>query len=172
MVVIDRVAMPDKNLSGDDMDEFKSRLYASFEASLRLVPGSVVVRRLDTNEDSLYSQEYACPVSGFTVPKIEPRLFSFNAPIGACSECDGLGVQMNISPDLVVPDPSKSILGGAIAPWSRGGMLSQYDNVLDALHKKYKIPLFLDGARLGYGLMSEKKYWRKILSGVDCLFSL
>ena len=141
MVVIDRVAMPDKNLSDEDMEEFKSRLYASFEASLRLVPGSVVVRRLDTNEDSLYSQEYACPVSGFTVPKIEPRLFSFNAPVGACSECDGLGMQMNISPDLVIPDPSKSILAGAIAPWSRGGMLTQYENILDSLHKKYKIPL-------------------------------
>lgn len=141
MVVIDRVAMPDKDLSGEELEEFKSRLYASFEASLRLVPGAVIVRRLDTNEDSLYSQEYACPVSGFTVPKIEPRLFSFNAPLGACSECDGLGMQMNISPDLVIPDPSKSILGGAIAPWSRGGMLSQYDNVLDALHKKYKISL-------------------------------
>ena len=141
MVIIDRVAMPDSELTGDELDEFKSRLYASFEASLRLVPGAVIVRRLDTNEDSLYSQEYACPVSGFTVPKIEPRLFSFNAPMGACSACDGLGVQLNISPDLVVPDPSKSILGGAIAPWSRGGMLSQYEHVMDALHKKYKIPL-------------------------------
>lgn len=141
MVIIDRVAMPSEELSGDDADEFKSRLYSSFEASLRLVPGSVVVRRLDTNEDSLYSQEYACPVSGFTVPKIEPRLFSFNAPLGACSACDGLGVQLNIAPDLVIPDPSKSILGGAIAPWSRGGMLSQYENIMDALHKKYKIPL-------------------------------
>ena len=141
LVIIDRVSMPTEDLSSQEMDEFKSRLYASFEASLRLVPGAVIVRRLDTNEDSLYSQEYACPVSGFTVPKIEPRLFSFNAPIGACSECDGLGVQMNISPDLVIPDPSKSILGGAIAPWSRGGMLSQYENILDSLHKKYKIPL-------------------------------
>ena len=141
MVIIDRVAIPSEELIGDEADEFKSRLYSSFEASLRLVPGAVIVRRLDTNEDSLYSQEYACPVSGFTVPKIEPRLFSFNAPAGACSACDGLGVQLNISPDLVVPDPSKSILGGAIAPWSRGGMLSQYENVLDALHKKYKIPL-------------------------------
>ena len=141
MVIIDRVAMPTEELSGDDADEFKSRLYSSFEASLRLVPGAVIVRRLDTNEDSLYSQEYACPVSGFTVPKIEPRLFSFNAPVGACSACDGLGIQLNISSDLVVPDPTKSILDGAIAPWSRGGMLSQYENVLDALHKKYKIPL-------------------------------
>lgn len=140
-IIIDRVAMPDAVLSGDDADEFRSRLYSSFEASLRLVPGAVIVRRLDTNQDTLYSQEYACPVSGFTVPKIEPRLFSFNAPLGACSACDGLGVQLNISPDLVVPDPSKSILGGAIAPWSRGGMLSQYENVIDALHKKYKIPL-------------------------------
>lgn len=140
-IIIDRVAMPDEDLSGDAADEFRSRLYSSFEASLRLVPGAVIVRRLDTNQDTLYSQEYACPVSGFTVPKIEPRLFSFNAPMGACSACDGLGVQLNISPDLVVPDPSKSILGGAIAPWSRGGMLSQYENVVDALHKKYKIPL-------------------------------
>ena len=141
MVIIDRIAMPNEELTGDMADEFKSRLYSSFEASLRLVPGAVIVHRLDTNEDSLYSQEYACPVSGFTVPKIEPRLFSFNAPVGACSACDGLGVQLNISPELVVPDSSKSILGGAIAPWSRGGMLSQYENVLDALHKKYKIPL-------------------------------
>ena len=140
-VIIDRVAMPNEDLNGDDLDEFKSRLYSSFEASLRLVPGSVMVRRLDTNEDSLYSQEYACPVSGFTVPKIEPRLFSFNSPVGACSACDGLGVQLNISADLVIPDPSKSIFEGAIAPWSRGGMLSQYQNIIDALHKKYKIPL-------------------------------
>nr|MBQ0091512.1 excinuclease ABC subunit UvrA [Candidatus Enterousia merdequi] len=140
MVVIDRVSMPDK-LEGEEAEEFRSRLYSSFEASLRLVPGAVIVHRLDTNEDSLYSQEYACPVSGFTVPKIEPRLFSFNAPVGACSACDGLGVQLNMSPDLVIPDTTKSILGGAIAPWSRGGMLTQYENILDSLHKKYKIPL-------------------------------
>ena len=140
-VIVDRLAMPVANASESDVEEFRSRLYSSFEGSLRLVPGSVLVRRLDTNEDTLYSQNYACPVSGFTVPKIEPRLFSFNAPLGACQACDGLGVQLNISTDLVIPDPSKSILGGAIAPWSRGGMLSQYDHLLDALHKKYKIPL-------------------------------
>ena len=140
-VIVDRLAMPDGGTSESDIEEFRSRLYSSFEGSLRLVPGSVLVRRLDTNEDTLYSQNYACPVSGFTVPKIEPRLFSFNAPMGACQACDGLGVQLKVSPDLVIPDPSKSILGGAIAPWSRGGMLSQYDHLLDALHKKYKIPL-------------------------------
>ena len=137
-VVVDRLKMPPAD---SDTEEFQSRLYSSFEGALRLVPGSVLVRRLDTNEDTLYSQSYACPVSGFTVPKIEPRLFSFNAPMGACQTCDGLGVQLNMSPDLVVPDPSKSILGGAIAPWSRGGMLSQFEHLLDALHKKFKIPL-------------------------------
>lgn len=137
-VIVDRLQMP---AEGSDDEEFRSRLYSSFEGSLRLVPGAVLVRRLDTNEDTLYSQSYACPVSGFTVPKIEPRLFSFNAPMGACQNCDGLGVQLNMSPDLVVPDPSKSILGGAIAPWSRGGMLSQFEHLLDALHKKFKIPL-------------------------------
>ena len=140
-VIVDRLAMPAADADSGDVDEFRSRMYASFEGSLRLVPGSVLVRRLDTNEDMLYSQNYACPVSGFTVPKIEPRLFSFNAPLGACPSCDGLGVQLNMSPDLVIPDPSKSILDGAIAPWSRGGMLSQFDHLLDALHKKYKIPL-------------------------------
>ena len=138
-VIVDRLQMPAPDAS--DIEEFKSRMYASFEGALRLVPGSVLVRRLDTNEDTLYSQNYACPVSGFTVPKIEPRLFSFNAPMGACQNCDGLGVQLNMSPDLVIPDPSKSILGGAIAPWSRGGMLSQFEHLLDALHKKFKIPL-------------------------------
>ncbi len=137
LVVVDRLQMP----TGDDTDDFRSRLYSSFEGALRLVPGGVIVRRLDTNEDTLYSQTYACPVSGFTVPKIEPRLFSFNAPMGACQNCDGLGVQLNMSPDLVVPDPTKTILGGAIAPWSRGGMLSQFEHLLDALHKKFKIPL-------------------------------
>ncbi|MCM1294937.1 MAG: excinuclease ABC subunit UvrA [Muribaculaceae bacterium] len=140
-VIVDRLAMPSSDVSDNDMDEFKSRMYSSFEGALRLVPGSVLVRRLDTNEDILYSQNYACPVSGFTVPKIEPRLFSFNAPMGACPTCDGLGVQLNMSPDLVVPDPSKSILDGAIAPWSRGGMLSQFEHLLSALQKKYKIPM-------------------------------
>lgn len=140
-VIVDRLQMPTADTTDEEREEFQSRMYASFEGALRLVPGSVLVRRLDTDEDILYSQNYACPVSGFAVPKIEPRLFSFNAPMGACTACDGLGVQLNMSPDLVVPDPSKSILDGAIAPWSRGGMLTQFEHLLDALHKKYKIPM-------------------------------
>ena len=140
-VIVDRVQLPQPDAQESDKNEFRSRIYSSFEGALRLVPGSVLVRRLDTNQDILYSQNYACPVSGFAVPKIEPRLFSFNAPMGACSACDGLGVQLNMSPDLIIPDPSKSILDGAIAPWSRGGMLSQFEHLLTALHKEYKIPL-------------------------------
>lgn len=140
-VIIDRIQMPVADATDSEREDFRSRIYSSFEGALRLVPGSVILRRLDTNEDVLYSQNYACPVSGFAVPKIEPRLFSFNAPIGACSACDGLGVQLNMSPDLVIPDPSKSILDGAIAPWSRGGMLSQFEHLINALHRQYKIPL-------------------------------
>ena len=140
-VIIDRIQMPAADATDSEREDFRSRIYSSFEGALRLVPGSVILRRLDTNEDILYSQNYACPVSGFAVPKIEPRLFSFNAPIGACSACDGLGVQLNMSPDLVIPDPSKSILDGAIAPWSRGGMLSQFEHLINALHRQYKIPL-------------------------------
>ncbi|HNY25362.1 MAG TPA: excinuclease ABC subunit UvrA [Alphaproteobacteria bacterium] len=140
-VIVDRLTLPKEKVTKEEQEEFNSRLYSSFEGSLRLVPGSVLIRRLDTDEDILYSQNYACPVSGFTVPKIEPRLFSFNAPVGACAACDGLGVQLNMSPDLIIPDPSKSILDGAIAPWSRGGMLTQYDHLLEALKRKYKIPL-------------------------------
>ncbi|MDR1361406.1 MAG: excinuclease ABC subunit UvrA [Rickettsiales bacterium] len=162
-VVVDRLVLPEgerQKAKGNDAEisqsktnaqsetalcpltsDFITRLSASFESSLRLVPGSVLVRRLDTDEDILYSTEFACPVSGFTVPKIEPRLFTFNAPLGACPECDGLGIKMNMSPELIVPDHSKSVRDGAIAPWSRGGYLSQYDHLIEAIGKHYKIPL-------------------------------
>lgn len=133
-VIVDRLEVK------DDADT-NSRLAASFESSLRLVKGSVFVRRLDTEENMLFSTEYACPVSGFTVPKIEPRLFTFNAPLGACSECGGLGVKLNMSPDLIVPDKTISIRNGAIAPYSRNGSISQYENVMDALAKRYKFKL-------------------------------
>jgi excinuclease ABC subunit A len=132
-VIIDKL-----ETGGSDME---SRLSQSFESSLRLVKGSVFVRRLDTNENILFSTEYACPVSGFTVPKIEPRLFTFNAPQGACNECGGLGVKLDMSPDLIIPDKTLSIRNGAIAPYSRNGILSQYENVMESLAKKYKFRL-------------------------------
>lgn len=131
-VVIDRITL------SDDSNE---RLYASFEASLRLVKSVSVLKRLDTNEEILFSQDFACPVSGFSVPKIEPRLFSFNSPLGACSECDGLGFRLKISPDLVIPDENLSIRSGAIAPWSRNGILTQNEHLIEAVAKQYKIPM-------------------------------
>lgn len=133
-VIVDRLEI--KNDS-----ELTSRLSGSFESSLRLQKGSVFVRRLDTNENILFSTEYACPVSGFTVPKIEPRLFTFNAPAGACAECGGLGMKLNMSPDLIVPDKTLSIRDGAIAPYSRNGILTQYESVMASLAKKYKFKL-------------------------------
>ncbi|MDR1026923.1 MAG: excinuclease ABC subunit A, partial [Rickettsiales bacterium] len=132
-VIIDRLETGGK--------DWESRLAASFESSLRLVKGIVFVRRLDTNENILFSTEYACPVSGFTVPKIEPRLFTFNAPQGACEECSGLGVKLNMSPDLIVPDKTLSIRHGAIAPYSRNGAITQYENVMEGLAKKYKFKM-------------------------------
>lgn len=135
-IIIDRISIPDEK-----DEDFSSRIYSSFEASLRLVPESVLVKRLDTNEDILFSRNYACPVSGFAVPKIEPRLFSFNSPTGACQNCGGLGIQLSFDLNLIVPDESKSILDGAIAPWSRNGMLTQYEHLLKGLKAKYDIPL-------------------------------
>jgi excinuclease ABC subunit A len=85
----------------------------------------------------LFSEKFACPVSGFTIAEIEPRLFSFNSPHGACPECDGLGVEKQIDPDLVVPDPKKSLREGAIAPWSRSSS-PYYTQTLEALGRKYK----------------------------------
>ncbi len=85
----------------------------------------------------IFSQKFACPVSGFTIAEIEPRLFSFNSPHGACPECDGLGVEKQIDPDLVVPDPKKSLRDGAIAPWSRSSS-PYYTQTLEALGRKYK----------------------------------
>ena len=67
----------------------------------------------------MFSEKFACPVSGFTIPEIEPRLFSFNNPFGACPACDGLGTQSKIDPTLVVPDRELTLRGGAIAPWSK-----------------------------------------------------
>lgn len=95
----------------------RSRLFDSIEAVLRLGDGYVVIDTMDGNE-LLFSEHYSCPVCGFTVPELEPRLFSFNAPFGSCPTCDGLGIKLEVDLDLVVPDPSKSLREGALAPWN------------------------------------------------------
>ncbi|WP_373737311.1 excinuclease ABC subunit UvrA [Jeotgalibaca porci] len=107
-IVIDRIVVK---------DGVRSRVYDSVEAALRLAEGYVIVSIID-GEDMLFSEHYACPKCGFTVGEIEPRLFSFNAPYGACSECDGLGSKLEVDVDLVVPDRQLSINDGALAPWN------------------------------------------------------
>ncbi len=107
-VVVDRVVVK---------PGLESRLAASLETILDLADGLAYAEDAETGQRHTYSAKFACPVSGFTIDEIEPRLFSFNNPFGACPDCDGLGVRMSIDPQLVVPDPSLPADGGAIAPW-------------------------------------------------------
>ena len=107
-VVVDRIVIK---------EGIRSRLFDSIEAALRIAEGYVIIDTMDDSE-LLFSEHYACPVCGFTVPELEPRLFSFNAPFGSCSECDGLGIKLEVDTDLVVPDASKTLREGALAPWN------------------------------------------------------
>ena len=107
-VVVDRIVIK---------DGIRSRLFDSVEAALRIADGYVVIDTMDENE-LLFSEHFACPVCGFTVPELEPRLFSFNAPFGSCPDCDGLGIKLEVDLDLVVPDSSKTLREGALAPWN------------------------------------------------------
>ncbi len=102
----------------------------------------VLKNKNETHERIIFSARFACPVSGFTIEEIEPRLFSFNAPAGACPTCDGLGTELQFEADLVVPDPSLSLKDGAVYPWSRTGATSPYyEQTLEALAKHYKVSM-------------------------------
>ena len=108
-VVVDRVVV---------REGLESRLAESIETALRLADGLAVAEQADNaDERMLFSEKFACPVSGFTISEIEPRLFSFNSPHGACPVCDGLGKELKFDPGLVIPDETKSLAGGAIAAW-------------------------------------------------------
>ena len=119
-VVVDRVVVK---------DGIQSRLADSLEIALNLADGIAFAENADVKGDAartVFSAKFACPVSGFTIDEIEPRLFSFNNPFGACPACDGLGVKMLFDPMLVVPDPDLSVEEGAVAPWSSSGAPSPY----------------------------------------------
>jgi len=142
-VVVDRIAVK----GGDGREGLATRLADSFETALRLADGLAEVEFADAAKDGghkageriLFSQKFACPVSGFTIPEIEPRLFSFNSPHGACPECDGLGMMLFFDPELVVPDESLSLADGAIVPWAKSSPPSPYYmQVLEAVARKYK----------------------------------
>jgi excinuclease ABC subunit A len=150
-VVVDRIVV---------RPDMASRLADSFETSLKLAEGLAVAEFADkplpkeetaeggaankslneTHERVLFSEKFACPVSGFTIPEIEPRLFSFNNPFGACPTCDGLGSQQKIDPDLIVPEEHRTLRDGAIAPWAKSSS-PYYNQTLEALGKAYGFKL-------------------------------
>ncbi|SCW46573.1 excinuclease ABC subunit UvrA [Ancylobacter rudongensis] len=136
-VVVDRlVVRPD----------IASRLADSFETALGLADGIAVIEFADEKEESgearriVFSEKFACPVSGFTIAEIEPRLFSFNNPFGACPTCDGLGHESKIDPNLIVPDQSRTLKQGAIAPWAKSTS-PYYGQTLDAIARHYGVKL-------------------------------
>ncbi len=137
-IVVDRITLE---------DEIDSRLYEAIENALKLSDGLVYIQNIDSNEKITFSSKFACPVSGFSIDKIEPRLFSFNSPFGACSTCNGLGVKTIFDPFLVVPDHNKSINDGAIAPWSEAWS-SYYLQALHAVMDYYKVDPNLPFAKL------------------------
>ncbi|HBJ94799.1 MAG TPA: excinuclease ABC subunit A [Hyphomonadaceae bacterium] len=135
-VVVDRIVV---------REGMEQRLAESFEAALDLANGIAIAEYADAEDGKAperitFSANFACPVSGFSIPEIEPRLFSFNNPFGACPTCDGLGEQLKIDPDLIVPERDKSLQDGAIAPWAK--TTSPYQTqTLQALAKAYKFKM-------------------------------
>ncbi len=102
--------------------------------------GGILKNKNETHERLILSARFACPVSGFTIEEIEPRLFSFNAPAGACPKCDGLGTELKFEADLVVPDRALSLADGAVYPWARTGNTSPYyEQTLNAIAQHYKV---------------------------------
>ncbi len=119
-------------------DGLAQRLADSFETALALSDGVAYAEGADSGERTVFSSRFACPVSGFTIEEIEPRLFSFNSPHGACPKCDGLGTESFFDPALVVPDERLSLAEGAIAPWA-GASSPYYDQTLASLARHFKV---------------------------------
>lgn len=132
-VVVDRIVVK---------EGIETRLADSFSTALGLADGIAVVETAPKEGDPerhVFSEKFACPVSGFTIAEIEPRLFSFNAPFGACPDCDGLGFELYFDERLIVPDETISLMEGALAPWSKSKQPSPYQRqTLEALGTHYK----------------------------------
>ena len=138
-VLVDRIVLNSK---------LGNRLAESIETAVNLSNGLVFVEYEDETlpqkfrkiEKLIYSTKFACPESGFTIEEIEPRLFSFNSPYGACEECEGIGIKLNVDPNLVIPDEKKSIADGAIEPWAKSTTL-YYAQTLASIAKHYGFSL-------------------------------
>jgi excinuclease ABC subunit A len=130
-VVVDRLVMK---------GELRKRLADSIETAVALADGLVEIELVDSGDIQTYSEKFACPVHGPSLVELEPRIFSFNSPHGACPRCTGLGSQMEIDPELVVPDPSLSIGEGAIAPWAVSAS-DYYEQLTQAIAERYEVDL-------------------------------
>ena len=131
-IVVDRIVVSDKS---------RSRLFDSLEAALRLAEGYAIVDVIG-QEEILFSEHYACPHCGFTIGELEPRLFSFNAPFGACPECDGLGMKLEVDIELVIPDKEKTLNEGALVPWNPISS-NYYPEMLRQFCEQFKVPMDL-----------------------------
>jgi excinuclease ABC subunit A len=151
-VVVDRLVM---------RADLRLRLTQSIETAAGLADGLVAVDLVETGEQLLFSENFACPDHGVSLPELQPRIFSFNAPHGACPRCTGLGSQQEIDPDLIVPDPSLSIDDGALVPWSVGGSSGFYEAVIQAIADRYEI----DTSRPWSELTDEQQ--SRFLNGTD-----
>ncbi|SIT91220.1 excinuclease ABC subunit A [Edaphobacillus lindanitolerans] len=129
-VVIDRIVVK---------DDVGARLADSLETAASLAGGRALIDVIG-GEEMLYSEHHSCPVCGFSIGELEPRMFSFNSPFGACPECDGLGVKLEVDPDLVIPDKSRSLEEHAIAPWEPTSS-QYYPELLKTVAKHYGIPM-------------------------------
>ena len=148
-VVVDRIVV---------REGLETRLADSFRTALNLADGIAVLETAPAEGDAeriVFSEKFACPVSGFTIPEIEPRLFSFNAPFGACPTCDGLGVELFFDERLVVPDVTQKLKDGALAPWNKGKS-PYFTQTIDALARHY-----------GF---DAKKPWKDLPESVQQLF--
>src|SRR5437660_3948229 len=130
-VVVDRLAIK---------PDLRTRLAQSVETAAQLADGLVAIDVVDEDRSMLFSEKFACPDHGVSLPELQPRIFSFNSPHGACPRCTGLGSQQEIDPDLLVPDPTVSIEEGALVPWSVGNS-GFYESVIQAIADRYEIPL-------------------------------
>ena len=129
LIVVDRLIIK---------EDIRSRLYEALEIAVKESKGKAVVNVIGS-EDIVMSEKYACPECDFSLPELEPRMFSFNAPYGACHDCNGLGVKLKIDVDLIIPDKSKSIIDGGIVPFSLDASINRTQ--LIAVSKKYNIDL-------------------------------
>jgi excinuclease ABC subunit A len=129
-VVVDRLVMK---------EDLRTRLSQSVETAAQLADGLVSIDLVDSDEQRTYSERFACPEHGVSLPELQPRIFSFNSPHGACPRCTGLGAQQEIDPDLLVPDPTLSIDDGALVPWAVGNS-GYYESVIQAIADRYEVP--------------------------------